>query len=63
MLITTYQKLHKLLVKNINITVNNQALESLTSDKLLGVVVDQNLTWKGHVDKVHRTVSMFLSKF
>ncbi len=63
MLITTYQKLHKLLVKDINITVNNQALDSVTSEKLLGVVVDQNLTWKGHVDKVHRTVRMPLSKF
>ncbi len=62
MLITTYQKLHKLPVKNINITVNNQALESVTSEKLFGDV-DQNLTWKGHVDKVHRTVSMLLSKF
>ncbi len=41
-------------------TVNNQALESVTSEKLLGVVLDQNLTWKGHVDKVHRTVSMLL---
>ncbi len=63
MLITTYQKLHKLLVKNINITVNNQALESVTSEKLLGIVVVKNLTWKGHVDNVHRTVSMLLSKF
>ncbi len=63
MLITTYQKLHKLVVKNINITVNNQALESVTSKKLLGVVVDNNLTRKGHVDKVHRTVSMLLSTF
>ncbi len=63
MLITSYQKLHKLLVKNINITLNNQALENVTHEKLLGVVVDQNLTWKGHVNKVHRTVSMLLSKF
>ncbi len=43
--------------------MSNQALECVTSEKLLGVVVDQNLTWKGHVDKVHRTVSMLLSKF
>ncbi len=43
--------------------MNNQALESVTSERLLDVVVDQNLTWKGHVDKVHRTVSMLLSKF
>ncbi len=35
-----------MLVNNINITVNNQALESVTSEKLLGVVVDQNLTWR-----------------
>ncbi len=60
MLIITYQKLYKLLVNNINITVNKQALESVTSEKLPGVVVGQNLTWKGHVDKVHRTVSMLL---
>ncbi len=36
--------------------MNNQAFESVTSEKLLGVVVDQNLTWKGNVDKVHRAV-------
>ncbi len=41
--------------------MNNQALESITSEKLLGVVVGQNLTWKGHVAKVHRTVRMLLS--
>ncbi len=62
MLITTYQKLHKLLVKNINITVNNQALEDVTSEKLLGVVVDQNLTWKGHVDKFCGIVRILSSK-
>ncbi len=60
MLITTYQKLHKLLDKEINMSVNNH---TVTSEKLLGVVVDQNLIWKGHVDKVHRSVSMRLAKF
>ncbi len=43
--------------------MNNQVLESVPFEKLLGVVVDQNITWKGHVDKVHGTVSMLLSKF
>ncbi len=61
-LITRYQKLHTLLVKEIDITVNNHSLDCVTSEKLLGVV-DQNLTWKGHVVKVHRTVSMLLAKF
>ncbi len=62
MLIMTYQKLHKLLVKEINITVNNYTLDCVTSEKLLGIV-DQILTWKGHVVKVNRTVSMLLAKF
>ena len=63
MLISTYQRMHKLTSKVLNICVNNEPLECVSSDKLLGVVVDENLTWKGHVDKVHRTVSMLLAKF
>ncbi len=62
MLITTYQKLHRLPVKEISISVNNHTLDCVTSEKLLAVVVDQSLTWKGHVNKVHRTVSILLAK-
>ncbi len=40
MLITTDQKLQKLLVKEINISINNHTLDCITSEKLFGVVVD-----------------------
>ena len=63
MLITTNQKLHTLPVQEINITVNGKQLENVQKVKLLGVVVDQHLTWKDHVDKVHKTVSMILARF
>ncbi len=56
MLITTYQKLHKLLVKEIGISVNNHTLDCVTSEKLL---VDPNFTLKGHVDKVFK-IAKFL---
>ncbi len=63
MLVTTKQKLSKLPVKELKIVVDEQMLENVEQAKLLGVIVDQNLTWKGHVDKVHKTVSMLLARF
>ena len=63
MLISTYQKLRRLTVKTLSINVQGELLENVTSEKLLGVIVDQNLSWKAHVDKVHKTVSMLLAKF
>ncbi len=63
MLISTYQKICRLAKTTLNIKVQGEQLENVTSEKLLGVIVDQNLSWKGHVDKVHKTVSMLLAKF
>ncbi len=44
MLLTTYQKYHTLSVKEIKITINNKTLENVEQQKLLGIVVDQNLS-------------------
>ncbi len=49
--------------KEVNISVNNHTFDFVTWEKLLGVVMDQNHTWKGHVDKVHMTVGRLLVKF
>ncbi len=42
-LITTCQKLH-FPVKELNITVKGKVLENVKQEKLLGLVVDQNLS-------------------
>ncbi len=71
MLLTTYKKYHTLPVKEIKITINkeikitinNKTLENVKQQKLLSIVVDQNLSWNQHFDKVHKTVSMLLASF
>ncbi len=35
----------------------------MTVGKLIGVNIDQNISWKPHTDKVHRTISMILARF
>ncbi len=61
--ITTCQKLHTLPVKELNITVKGQVLENVKQEKLLGLVVDQNLFWNSHITKVYKTESMLLARF
>jgi hypothetical protein len=63
MLLTTYQKLHTLPVKEISVKMNDTKLDTVKKEKLLGMSVDQHLTWKDHVDKVHKTISMVLACF
>jgi len=63
MLITTYQKYYKLPVKELTVTLGNLTLQKVKSEKLLGVTIDQTLSWKPHIDRVHKTVSMCLAKF
>ncbi len=63
MLITTYQRFNKLPVTELQIWVNDQELQNVKVEKLLGVCIDQNLSWKAHTDKVFKTVSMVLARF
>ncbi len=60
MFITTYQRFHKLPVKQLQIYINDQELQNVRVEKLLGVNIDQNMYWKPHTDKVHRTITMIL---
>ncbi len=57
-LLATYQIYHTLPVKEIKISINNKTLENVKAEKLLGVVVYQNLSWNQHIDKVPKIVSM-----
>ncbi len=63
MLITTYQIFYKLHIKQLHIFIRDHELEVVRIEKLLGVNIDQNLTWKPHTDTVYKTVSMVLAKF
>ncbi len=48
-LITTCQKLCTLPVKELSITVKEKVLENVKQEKLLSLVVDQNLSWNSHI--------------
>lgn len=63
LLVTTYQRYHKLDVKQLNVFLDGKMIKNVKVEKLLGVKVDQNLSWRSHVDKVHSTVSMILARF
>ncbi len=62
-LITICQKLHTLPVKELNITVKGKVLENVKQEKLLGLVVDHNLSWNSHITKAHKTISILLARF
>jgi hypothetical protein len=56
MMITTYQKEAKLPKKELTVYYDNNKLENVNSEKLLGVKVDKYLTWKEHVNKTAQTI-------
>ncbi len=60
MLIPTYQHFHKLPVKQLQIYINDQELQNVKVEKLLGVNIDQNMSWTPHTNNEHRTISMIL---
>ncbi len=49
MLITTF---YKLPIKQLHVFIRDYKLEFVRVEKILGVSIDQNLTWKLHTDKV-----------
>ena len=50
MLITTPQKRIHLNNNNLQLTYNNEELPVVANDKILGVLIDNNLTWTNHID-------------
>ena len=57
MLITTNQKRHRLNSDNLDLTFNNDSISMTTSDKILGVFVDNSLTWTEHVKYLRRKIA------
>ena len=43
--------------KNLDVILDNTKLDRVKSTKFLGVLIDENLTWKNHIDCISKTVS------
>ena len=42
--------------KILNIELGGVSLQRVSSTKFLGVIIDENLTWKNHIDAVSKTI-------
>ncbi|MCU7801469.1 MAG: hypothetical protein KZQ70_15395, partial [gamma proteobacterium symbiont of Lucinoma myriamae] len=56
MLITTHQKRASLTRELLSLNLNDDKLNTIANDKILGVVVDNNLTWSIHIDKTCKKI-------
>ena len=57
MLITTSQKRLHLHNSILNLTFNNDSLKNIDNDKVLGVYIDNNLTWSIHTQFIAKKIS------
>ncbi len=63
MILITTQILNRLNVKELNITIWNNKLDHVTTENHLGIKIDQFLSWKDQISKVHSRVSRLLGHF
>lgn len=57
MLVTTRQKCKRLPSQNLNINLDEENLDQVECDKILGVTIDTHLSWNEHINNVARKVS------
>ena len=57
MLVTTNQKRQRLSNDNIDLKFNNETLNMISNDKILGVFVDNNLTWSDHIEYLTKKIA------
>ena len=57
MLITTSKKRLHLHNDTWLLTYNNDALDSVENEKVLGVRIDSNLTWSSHINFIAKEIS------
>ena len=60
MLITSRHKRNNLLEDTLPLKYNDLDIKMTTSDKILGVYVDENLSWNDHYQHVSKKVSSYL---
>ena len=59
MLITTRQR-RSIINEDLNLSLNNIQLLTVSNEKVLGVQIDNNLSWGEHVRKVTKNVFKYL---
>ena len=63
MVICTYQKLVKTDTSELCVKHKNIVLENVISEKLLGVTIDNHLSWKAHIDDLASSLSKLIALF
>ena len=63
MLIASRQKRSSLADTDLKLTYNNLVLKNSTTEKILGVHVDQNFAWNNHFQHVSKKISTYLWLF
>ena len=57
MLVTTNQKRQRLNKENLDLNFQNEPLNTISNDKILGVFVDNNLTWTDHIKHLTKKIA------
>ena len=57
MLVTTNQKRQRLDKEILDLTFSEESLSKISNDKILGVLVDQNLTWSDHIRHLSKKIT------
>lgn len=57
LLITTTQKRQRLHNENLALKFNDESLNMITNDKILGIYVDNNLNWTDHIKHLSRKIT------
>jgi hypothetical protein len=60
MLICTQQKRQHLITDTLNLSLYGTSLENVECQKILGVYIDKNLTWRSHIDCLCNSVSQLI---
>ena len=59
-LIASRQKRHTLIDTNLNLEYNTLELQISSSEKILGVQLNENLVWNNHFQQVSKKISSYL---
>ena len=57
LLVTTNQKRQRLHNENLDLKFNNESLNMISNDKILGIYVDNNLNWSDHIKHLSRKIT------
>ena len=44
--------------KEIQVKLDDTNLQKVSSTKFLGVIIDEHLTWKNHIDGISKTIAL-----